>query len=588
MSSVRLKGLIVSPGIAIAEPVVQETRQISSVRLKLDAGAVEKEIARFESAISVTRGKIQENGKRAAGQLGDEYGAIFEAHDLIAQDPSLVDGVCRIIREEGVNAEWALERVIEKIVAQFQSIEDDYLSERKLDVLDVGGQILHCLYGHEQFDPQSIDRSVIVVADDLPPSVAVKLPLDKVCGFILESGGPTSHTTIIARSFGIPVLVGVHGACAAAMKAERVIIDAFEGKSVFDPDSTEIAEFNNRNREHQKHQSQLEKQRNLPSETRDGVKINLLANVDLELELDAALYWNAEGIGLYRSEFLYMERSPSLPSEDEHFEIYCKLLAALDPKPVVIRTFDLGGKKLAREVMGGEESNPVLGLRGIRLCFAKPGFFKTQLRALIRAAAEFAPGRLRIMFPLISCIEEFLRARLLVEQLVEELGREGVPLQAPIPMGAMVEVPSAAIMAEELAQKADFLSIGTNDLIQYSLAVDRANEEVASLYRPTSPALLRLISGVVKAGSLAGIDVGMCGEMASDPLMVPLLIGMGLRKFSMNPQAIPLIRSQIRRIDSKEKTKIASQALQMTTAREVEEFLLEKFALSLARMKIQV
>lgn len=588
MTSVRLKGLIVSPGIAIAEPVVHETKKVSSPRLALDAEALEPEIIRFDAAVARTRVRIRDNGRRAAAQLGEEYAAIFDAHDLIAQDPSLLDGVRRMIREEMVNAEWALERVIENFAAQLQAIEDDYLSGRRLDILDVGGQILHFLYGHEQLNLQDLDRPFIVVADDLPPSIAVKLPLDKVRGFILESGGPTSHTTIIARSFGIPVLVGVRGACAAGFKAKRVIVDAFEGKTVFDPDSAEVAEYQNRHREHEKHRALLEAHRNLTTETQDGVQMSLLANVDLPLEVDAALYWNADGIGLYRSEFLYMERSPSLPSEDEHFEVYRGIVAAFEPKPVVIRTFDLGGKKLAREVMGSEEGNPVLGLRGIRLCFARPAFFKTQLRALIRTAAEFPPGRVRIMFPLISCLEEFLRARLLVQQLCEELRSAGVSIQAPIPLGAMVEVPSSAVMAEELARHADFLSIGTNDLIQYSLAVDRANELVAGLYRPANPAILRLILGVIQAAERAGINVAMCGEMASDPLMVPLLVGMGLRRFSVNPQAIPLIRSQIRRMDTSRNIEIAQRALKMNTAREIEEFLMEKFALSLARMKIQI
>ena len=312
------------------------------------------------------------------------------------------------------------------------------------------------------------------------------------------------------------------------------------------------------------------------------------AALSLKAEERRRLFEEAAGIGLYRSEFLYMERSPSLPTEDEHVEVYRRLVDSLDPKPVIIRTFDLGGKKLAREVMGGDEDNPVLGLRGIRLCFSKPAFFRTQLRALIRTAAEFPPGRLRIMFPLISGLEEFQRARLLVQQLARELAGEGVELQGKIPLGAMVEVPSSAVMAEELAEHADFLSIGTNDLIQYSLAVDRANELVANLYRPANPAVLRLIAGVIRAGARAGIDVAMCGEMASDPLMVPLLVGMGLRRFSMNPQAIPLIRSQIRRMDERRNSEIASRALKMKTAREVEEFLLENFALSLARMKIQV
>jgi len=588
MNSIRLKGLVVSPGIAIGDPVVHETRSISSAKLHLDSEALEFEITRFKEAIAKTSERIRENRERAATQLGEEYAGIFEAHDLIARDPALLESVCRKIREEKVNAEWALERVIDELAIHFKSMTDAYLAERRLDILDVGGQILHFLYGHEQLDIQSIDHPVIIVADDLPPSVAVKFPLDRVLGFVLETGGATSHTTIIARSFGIPVLVGVHGACSAAMKSSRLIIDAFEGKIIFDPDEAEEAEYQNRSQVHREQQLRLESERSKPAKTRDGIDIDLLANVDLELEVEAAIHWNAKGIGLYRSEFLYMERSPALPSESDHFSVYRNLLEALDPRPVTIRSFDLGGKKLAREVMGGEEGNPVLGLRGIRLCFSKAGFFRTQLRALIRAAAEFPAGRLQIMFPLISCIEEFKRARLLVNQLTEELRREGVAVHDSIPLGAMVEVPSTAIMVDHLAKVVDFLSIGTNDLIQYSLAVDRANEMVAHLYRPTHPGVLRLIAGVIEAGREAGIEVAMCGEMASDPLMVPLLIGLGLRRFSMNPQAIPLIRHQIRRTNFRENEAVAKQALLLGTAREVEEYLLEKFALSLAQIKIQV
>jgi len=588
MNSIRLKGLVVSPGIAIGEIMVHETRTISSAKISIAEHAIESEIERLNSAIERTSGRIRENRDRAAVQLGEEYAAIFEAHDLIARDPSFFERTISKIRAERVNAEWAVERVIEELAAQFRQMDDEYLSERGTDILDVGAQILHALYGHEQLDIQRLESPVIIVADDLPPSIAVKLPLNRVLGFILETGGPTSHTTIIARSFGIPVLVGVQGACRAALTSQRVIVDAFEGKIIFDPDRAEEAEYENRSAVHREQQLRLESEKDLPAETRDGERIHLLANVDLLLEVDAALAWRAEEIGLYRSEFLYMERSPALPSEEEHLDVYRKLLETMDPRPVTIRSFDLGGKKLAREVMGGEESNPVLGLRGIRLCFAKPGFFRTQLRAMIRAASEFPEGRLMIMFPLISCIEEFRRARMLVERLMDELRHEGVSVHPRIPLGAMVEVPSSAIMAEQLAREVDFLSIGTNDLIQYSLAVDRGNERVAYLYRPTHPAILRMISAVIDAGRNAGIEVAMCGEMASDPLMVPLLIGLGLRRFSMNPQAIPLIRHQVLRTEAKKNQKIATKALQLGTAREIEEFLLEKYALSLARIKIQV
>ena len=326
----------------------------------------------------------------------------------------------------------------------------------------------------------------------------------------------------------------------------------------------------------------------MPTVTRDGRSIELLANIDLPAEVEKAAEWNVSGVGLYRSEFLYMKLSPNLPSEEDHLEVYRYLVSEMGARQVTIRTFDLGGKKLAREVIGTSEANPVLGLRGIRLCFSQPAFFRTQLRALLRVAAEFPKGQVRIMFPLISGIEEFRIARLLVRELTEELKGEGFDVSDRVPLGAMVEVPSSAIMAQELAQEVDFMSIGTNDLIQYSLAVDRSNDLVAHLYRPTSPAVLRLISKVVTAGQEEGVDVSMCGEMAADPLMVPVLVGFGLQRFSMNPQAVPVVRALVRQLSYREAVHIARQAAKLVTAREVEEYLLERLAFLFAKTKIHV
>jgi phosphotransferase system enzyme I (PtsI) len=401
-------------------------------------------------------------------------------------------------------------------------------------------------------------------------------------------GGPTAHTTIIARSLGIPVIVGAHGICQLAHHASRVALDAFEGKIVFDPNSAEVSEYRSRQREYKEQQSHLFQMRIMPTVTRDGRQVELLANIDLPAEVESANEWNVAGIGLYRSEFLYMKMSPILPNEEQHLEVYRNIVTAMGERPTTIRTFDLGGKKLAREVIGATEANPVLGLRGIRLCFSRPDFFRTQLRALLRLASEFPPGRIKIMFPLISGIEEFRVARLLVNELRQELRDEGHEVPEDLPLGAMVEVPSSAVMASELAQEVEFLSIGTNDLIQYSLAVDRANQHVANLYQPTSPAVLRLVSQVLRAGEEAGVDVSLCGEMAADPIMVPVLLGLGLKKFSMNPQAVPVIRALIRQLSYRESVHMARHALKLVTARAVEEFLLERLAISLAKIKIRV
>ncbi|HSL18680.1 MAG TPA: phosphoenolpyruvate--protein phosphotransferase [Methylomirabilota bacterium] len=583
-----LTGLGVSPGIAIGEPVVHETRPISTLRITIPSDQVESEVRRFSAAVTATVDNIWENRERARTQMGDEYAGIFEAHQLIATDPSFVDPVKKIIREERVNAEWATDQVVARLVARFEALPHAHLADRKLDVLDVATQILNALHGLDLGQLDHLDRPSILVADDVPPSKAVQLPMDKILGFALETGGPTAHTTIIARSFGIPVIVGAQGLCEAARQSRQVALDAFEGKIVFDPNPAELAEYRNRQLEYREQQQQLLAMRSEPSVTRDGREITILANIDLPNEVELARQWNTAGIGLYRSEFLYMKMSPNLPSEKDHLEVYRQITERMAPYPVTIRTFDLGGKKLAREVIGTSEANPVLGLRGIRLCFSQPDFFKTQLRALVRLAGEYEPGRVRIMFPLISGIEEFRIARLLVRKMVEEVRAAGHRVPDTIPLGAMVEVPSSAIMARELAREVDFISIGTNDLIQYSLAVDRSNELVANLYRPTSPAILRLIARVVEAGRAEGIPVSMCGEMASDPLMVPVLLGIGLERFSMNPQAAPVVRALVRQLSYRESVNLATRACAMVTARDVEEFLLEQLALSLAKIKIRV
>ena len=584
-----LSGLGVSPGIAIGEPVVHETRPISTLRITIPPEKLDAEVERFRQAVATTVEHIQENRDRASQQMGEEYAAIFEAHQLIASDPSFTGPVEKVIREQEVNAGWAIDQVLEELISRFEALPDEYLADRKLDVLDVATQILHALHGFHLGQLERLDRPVILVADDLPPSAAVQLPLDKMLGFALEMGGPTSHTTIIARSLGIPVIVGAQGSCDEAKRSRSIALDAFEGKIVFDPNPAELSEYKSRQREYEEQQATLLQMRDVPTVTRDGRSIQLLANIDLPNELDYAMDWNVAGVGLYRSEFLYMKMSPALPKEKDHIAVYREMVSKMAPNPVTIRTFDLGGRKLAREIIGeGSEANPVLGLRGIRLCFSKPAFFRTQLRALLLTAGEFPVGRLKIMFPLISGIEEVRVARLLVREIAAELRAEGHTIPDSIPLGAMVEVPSAAIMARELAREVDFISIGTNDLIQYSLAVDRSNSLVADLYRPTNPGVLRLIAAVIAAGEAENTDVSMCGEMAADPLMVPVLVGLGLRSFSMNPQAVPVVRALIRQLSYREAGKIARQAAKFVTARDVEEHLLERLAFLLAKTKIQV
>lgn len=584
-----LSGLGVSPGIAIGEPVVHETRPISTLRITIPTDMVDAEVERFRTAVAATIEHIKDNRDRAAEQMGEEYAAIFEAHQLIASDPSFTVPVEQMIRDQEVNAGWAIDQVLEPLISRFEALPDEYLADRKLDVLDVATQIHNELHGPDLVQLEKLEHPVILVADDLPPSTAVQLPLDKMLGFALEMGGPTSHTTIIARALGIPVIVGARGLCEAAKQSRRIALDAFEGKIVLDPNPAELSEYESRQREYEEHQTGLQQMRGLATVTRDGRAIELHANIELPAEVDQALHWNVSGVGLYRSEFLYMKMSPALPSVEDHLETYREMVSKMGPSPVTIRTFDLGGRKLAREIIGGDtEANPVLGLRGIRLCFSRPEFFRTQLRAILQVAGEFPLGRVRILFPLISGIEEFRIARLLVREINADLEEKQFPVHRNVPLGAMIEVPSAAVMSRDLAKDVDFMSIGTNDLIQYSLAVDRSNNLVADLYKPTHPGVLRLISEVISAGQLEGVDVSMCGEMAADPLMVPVLVGLGLEKFSMNPHAIPVVRALIRQLSYREASQIARQALKLVTAREVEEYLLERLAFLLAKTKIHV
>ncbi len=588
MSLSAVSGMGVSPGIAIGEPVVHLAKPIAVLRVPVPEDRVEEEVERFHDAVRRTVARIEANQERARRQMGDEYAQIFEAHRLIAADPTLIHQVEELIRTRHVNAEWAFDQVVAGFLEQFEGLGDAYLEERRLDLLDVATQILNFLQGYDFGKLENIDRPVLLVADDLPPSQAVQLPLENVLGFVLETGGATSHTTIIARSLGIPAVVGAHGACQAALESRLAVVDALEGRVVFDPDPAEIAEYESRRREYDEQRAHLVQLVSEPPVTRDGHRITLLANIDLPAEVEEANRWDADGVGLYRSEFLYMRFAPGLPSEEDHFQHYRDLVSRAGGRPVVIRTFDLGGKKLVREVIGSQEANPVLGLRGIRLCLRQRDFFAAQLRALLRTCGEFPPGQVRIMLPLISGLEEVRMARCLVRRLTRELREEGHRVPDNVPLGIMVEVPSSALIAERLAQEVDFFSIGTNDLTQYTLAVDRANEMVADLYRPSHPAILRLIDETVRAADQAGIQVSMCGETAADPLMVPVLVGLGLRRLSMSPQALPVVRNLVRHLSFREAAHIARTALSLSTAREVEEYLLERLAILFAKIKIHV
>ena len=570
------KGVGVSPGIAIGRAVIVEERITAVYRVPIREEEVAAEVTRFMEALEKTQDELQDLKLKVSRSMGDEYASIFEAHAMIVGDASFADKVTQKIENEQVNAEWALAEVQEELQARFASFDDDYLRERVADVKDVAERVLVNLMGIAHHDLSEIKHDVVIIADDLTPSDTVHFNRRPIVGFATEVGGRTSHTSIIAKSLFMPAVIGVPRLTKIVDNDEWVIVDGYEGTVVVNPTQAMISEYRSRESRHEEAEKKLLENRDLEAITKDHHKIALQANIELVEELDDAKKFGAEGIGLYRSEFLYISTAPYLPTEEEHFNVYRQLAEATAPNWCVIRTFDLGGKKLAREVMGSKEENPVLGLRALRLCMQHRDMFRTQLRALLRASAF---GKIKIMFPLVSGVQELRQVKTLIREIRLELDAEGVAYNRELQIGIMIEVPSAAVIADLLATEADFFAIGTNDLIQYSLAIDRGNENVSYLYEPLHPALLRLIKGVIDAGKRAGIPVSMCGEMASDPIYAIVLLGLGLEIFSMNPSSIPVVKNVVRSVRYKDCKRIADVALNKKTAQEIEEFIIESVAM---------
>lgn len=569
------KGIAASPGIAIGRALIIEKKVESIFRVPLKPEDVEPEINRFRQALEKTKHDLGELKRTVSRSIGDEYASIFDAHAMIVGDPAFADKVIQKIESEEVNAEWAISEVQEELEARFESFEDEYLRDRGEDIRDVGQSLLKNLQGIAHHDLSEIQHDVIVLADDLTPADTVHFNRRPIVGFATMTGGRTSHTSIIAKSLFMPAVIGVPRLTEVVDNEELVIVDGYEGVIVVNPTEALVKEYESRESRHEEYERELLKNRNLLPVTKDNRRLTLQANIELVEEIDDAIRYGAEGIGLYRSEFLFISKSPSLPNEEEHFEVYRKLAESMEPNWTIIRTFDLGGKKLAREVIGTKEDNPVLGLRGLRLCMKHRDMFRTQLRALLRASAF---GKIKIMFPLVTGVQELRQAKTLVREIKAELDAEGVAYAPDLKIGIMIEVPAAAVIADVLAAEVDFFAIGTNDLIQYSLAIDRANENVSYLYEPLHPALLRLLQFVIVSGKRAGIPVSLCGEMAADPIYSVMLVGLGLEHFSMNPSSIPVIKNIFRSLKYKDCKKIADAALQKRTAQEIEEFLIESVA----------
>ena len=568
----KFQGIGASEGIAIGGAVCINTRITDIYQIPIPASQIEAEVARFREAVDHTKQEISRLRDRVGDELGDELAGIFDAQGLVLSDHTFLEGVQEHIQREHVNAEWALQETVAEIQARFDAIDAQYLRERQEDLRHVCRYVIRSLRGIHFHQLSEVEGDVVIVADDLSPTDAVRLGRENVIGFVIEHGSPTAHTTIIARSLNLPAVLGVEGINQrlADQIETSIIVDGTTGTVILDPTASTLKTYRSISAARKRDELDLLDGSELPALTLDGIEVAVMANIDLPEELEDVRRFGAGGIGLYRSEFLYIEKSPDLPTEEEHLEIYRKMVEAAAPHPAIIRTYDLGGRKIAREVLQTWEANPVLGLRGIRLTLARPEIFKTQLRALIRATSY---GDLRIMLPLVTIPEEILEFRRVCETVMEELEQEGLAFRRDFKLGIMIEVPAAAVITDILARYVDFFSIGTNDLIQYALAVDRNNEHVADLYRPLHPAILRMLKLIVDNANRAGIEVGMCGEMAGDTKMTAVLLGCGLRRLSVSPRRMPTVKRQVRGLMSATLSEMTQACSNLATAAEVEDFL---------------
>lgn len=563
-----LKGIPASSGIVIGPVYIVGRDDFEVSKRAVSESEVVSEIVRFEESLIQTRQELIALQRKIAQEFNQEQAQIFDAHLLVLEDRMLIEEVISRVKKEKCNVDFIFQEVLKKYVNVFSRMEDEYLRERIADINDVGKRVLRILSGKKKRALSDFEEKVIVVAHDLSPSDTAAMHRKNVLGFITDIGGKTTHTAIMAKSFEIPAVVGVEVATSKIMAGDTLIIDGGAGIIVINPDAKTIAHYKEAEDEILAKSKAFFSLKELLAETRDGKRVELVANIELPEEIPFLLDHGAEGIGLYRTEYFYMNRK-DLPSEEEHYEAYRLVAEMMETYPVIIRTIDLGGDKFISQLQVPKDMTPFLGWRAIRFCLARPDIFKVQLRAILRASVH---GKLKIMYPMISGVEEMRQANRVLEEVKEELRTKGVPFDKNMEIGAMIEVPSAAVTADLIAKEADFFSIGTNDLIQYALAVDRTNEKVAYLYEPAHPAVLRLIKKIIDDAHKNKIWVGMCGEMSGDPMFTLILLGMGLDEFSMPSKMILQIKQLVRSVTMKQAQAIAEEALTFSTAREVEKF----------------
>ena len=569
-NNILLTGIGASPGIVISRVFLIDhvALDFSHFRLTTEAEICAEE-ERLENAFAASKAQLEKARKEISRRSSKEAQYIMDTHILILQDKLLRNNSLKKIREERIDAAWALKTTMKELRANILDLGDDYLKDRTSDMDYIEKRVLRNLAGKKENLLSNIGEQVVVIAHDLSPADTVSLNVSEVLGFVTECGGKTSHTAIMSRALKIPSVVGLKDITDKVENGTVIIVDGIHGVVILNPDAETLLKYTQKKEQHEEFEKSLLKYKEVPAESTDGFSINLLANIEIVEEVSSVLDYGAEGIGLFRTEFLYLNKK-ELPKEKELFEIFKKAAQQVAPHPVTIRTLDIGGDKFISHVDVADEMNPAMGLRAIRFCLKETKIFKTQLRAILRASAY---GKIKIMFPMISGITEVRMIKKLIKEVKKELKKQNKPFDPKIKLGIMVEVPSAAIIADLLAKEVDFFSIGTNDLIQYALAIDRVNEQVSYLYEPLHPSILRLLKNIIDSAHKNGITVALCGEMAGENIYLPVLLGLGVDEMSMNPVAILEVKRILRSISYKKCKHITNRLLSYSTVDEIKTFL---------------
>jgi len=566
-----LTGIGASPGICIGKAYLVDKEGVEVVqKYSIEEKDLESEINRFKAAVKKATDELHEIIENTP-EVFRQHAYILETHMVLLKDKMLYGKTIDSIRNDRVNAEWALKNIVSNIRSIFQNISDPYLRERFADILQVSDRIMRSLTGAQGVNIAEIDKRVVLVAHDLSPADTSQIQIDRVMGFITDRGGSTSHSAIIARTLEIPAIMGLGNATDLIKNDDLIIVDGSAGIVIVRPSEKSLVEYEERKVRFYQHRAVISRDSYLPAETLDGTRLLVMGNIELPEEIVSVIDHGGDGIGLYRTEFQYLSRT-DFPGEAELFERYKDVAEVMAPKPVTIRTLDINGDKALGNASTSDEENPALGLRAIRYCLKNPDVFKIQLRAILRAAAY---GNVGVMFPMISSCDEILEAKFLLKEAADSLEAQGETYKSDIEVGILIEVPSAVVMAAEMAELVDFFSIGTNDLIQYALAIDRGNRQVAHMYHPLNPAILRMLKHVADVAKDKGLRIAMCGEMAGDPFHVPILLGLGINELSMNPQSIPSIKTMIRSLRIIDTLELTKEALKKATAKEIADLVQE-------------